>query len=169
MRHGASFRQPAILFTAWRITAAYMEIFNTFLNQLDDKVLSIGYFHQDGATSHISHAILAEIHPFSVTATFQRDFVATALARSEATWLFIVGMSERETLPKQTTNHRRFENKYHRRNPGSNSGRTGKDFPIYGTPGSILSGRKWWPLPAHVMMSSHSLHNEVNTLQISLQ
>jgi hypothetical protein len=29
--------------------------------------------------------------------------------------------------------------------------RTGKDFPKYGAPGSILSGSKWWPLPAHVM------------------
>jgi len=33
----------------------------------------------------------------------------------------------------------------------------------------ILSGRKWWPLPAQVMMSSHFLHNEINPLQISLQ
>ena len=45
----------------------------------------------------------------------------------------------------------------------------GKDFPKHGAPGSILSGRKWWPLPAHVMMSSHFLHNEVSPLQISLQ
>jgi hypothetical protein len=28
-----------------------------------------------------------------------------------------------------------------------------RTFPKYGAPGSILSGRKWWPLPAHVMMS----------------
>jgi len=35
-------------------------------------------------------------------------------------------------------------------------------------PGSIQSGRKWRPLPAHVMMS-HFLHNEVSPLQISLQ
>jgi len=39
---------------------------------------------------------------------------------------------------------------------------------IVGALGSILSGRKWWPLPAHVMMS-HFLHNEVSPLQISLQ
>ena len=45
----------------------------------------------------------------------------------------------------------------------------GKDFPKYGAPCSIPSGRKWWPLPAHVMMSSHFLHNEVSPLQISLQ
>jgi hypothetical protein len=33
----------------------------------------------------------------------------------------------------------------------------------------ILSGRKWWPLPAHVIISSNFLHNEVSPLQISLQ
>ena len=44
-----------------------------------------------------------------------------------------------------------------------------RTFPKYGAPGSIMSGRKWWPLPAHVMMSSHFLHNEISPLQISLQ
>jgi len=39
----------------------------------------------------------------------------------------------------------------------------------YGVPGSILSGRKWWPLSAHVMMFSYILHNEVSPIQISLQ
>jgi len=95
--------------------------------------------------------------------------LATVLTWSDAGWLFLMGISERESLPKQTTNHRRLESKRHWRNSGSDSGRTGKDFPKYGTPGSILSGRKWWPLPAHVMISSHFLHNEVNQLQISLQ
>jgi len=78
-------------------------------------------------------------------------------------------ISERESLPKQTTNHRRLESKHHRRNLGSDSERTGKYFPKYGAAGSILSGRKWWPLPAHVMISSHFLHNQVISLQISLQ
>ena len=41
-----------------------MEIFNTFVNQLDDEELSIGYFQQDGATSHTSHASMAEIQSF---------------------------------------------------------------------------------------------------------
>ena len=45
-------------------TAAYMEIFNTFVNQLDDEKLSIVYFQQDGATSHTSHASMAEIQSF---------------------------------------------------------------------------------------------------------
>ena len=51
-------------------------------------------------------------------------------------------------LPKQTTKHRRLESKHHRRNSGSDSRRTGKDFPKYSALGSILSGHKWWPLPA---------------------
>ena len=80
-----------------------------------------------------------------------------------------MGISERESLPKQTTKHRHFESKRHRRNSGSDSGRTGKDFPKYGVPGSILFGRKWWPLPAHVLMSSHFSHNERTPVQISLQ
>ena len=93
---------------------------------------------------------------------------ATALARSDAAWLFLVGISERDSLPKQTTNHRHLESKHHWRNSGSDSGHTGKDFPKYVAPGSILSGRNWWPLPAHVMMS-HFLHNELSPLQILLQ
>jgi hypothetical protein len=43
------------------------------------------------------------------------------------------------------------------------SERTGKDFPKYGTPGSIMSGSKWWPPQAHVMMLSHFSHNERTT------
>ena len=94
--------------------------------------------------------------------------LATALARSDDTWLFLTGISERKSLPKQTTNHRRLESKHRRRNSGSDCRRTGKDFPKHGAPVSILSGRKWWPLPAHFMMS-HFLNNEVSPLQISLQ
>jgi len=80
-----------------------------------------------------------------------------------------MGTSERESLPKQTTNHRRLESKHHQRYSDSDSGRTGKEFPKYGAPGSILSGRKWWPLRAHVMMLSHFSHEERTPVQISLQ
>jgi len=80
-----------------------------------------------------------------------------------------MGISERDSLPKQTTNHRRLVSKHHRKNSGNDSGRTGKDFPKYGAPGSIQSGRKWWPLPAHVMIWSHFSHNERIPVQISLQ
>ena len=45
-------------------TAAYMEIFNTFVSQLHDQELSAGYFQQDGATSQTSHASMAEIQSF---------------------------------------------------------------------------------------------------------
>jgi len=67
------------------------------------------------------------------------------------------------------SSHSIVESKHHRRNLGSDSGHTGKNFPKYGALGSILSGCKWWPLLAHVMMSSHFLHNEVSPPQISLQ
>ena len=53
-----------IFFDATITTAAYMEILNAFANQLDDEELSIGYFQQDGATSHTSHAIINEIQSF---------------------------------------------------------------------------------------------------------
>ena len=81
---------------------------------------------------------------------------------------FLWGYPKGRVYQNKTTNHRRLESKHHRRNSESDSRRTGKDFPKYGAPRSILSGRKLWPLPAHVMMS-HFLHNEVSTLQISLQ
>ena len=158
-----------IFFDATITTAAYMEIFNTFVNQLDD----------EGTLNWIFPAGWSDIPHFtrqhgrnSVLFRRPRHFegsLATALTRSDAAWLFLMGISERESLPKQTTNHRRLESKHHRRNSGSDSGRTGKDFPKYGAPGSILSGRKWWPLPAHVMMPSHFLHSEVSPLQILLQ
>ena len=54
----------SIFFDATITTVAYMEILNTFVNQLDDKELSIGYFQQDGATSHTSHASMAKIQFF---------------------------------------------------------------------------------------------------------
>ena len=63
-----------IFFDATITTAAYMEIFNTPVNQLDDEELSIGYFQQDGVTSHTSHAIRPKFSPFSVTTAFRRDF-----------------------------------------------------------------------------------------------
>ena len=53
-----------IFFDATITTAAYMQIFNTLVNQLDDEELSIGYFQQDGPTSHNSHASMAEIQSF---------------------------------------------------------------------------------------------------------
>ena len=63
-------------------TAAYMEIFNTFVNQLDDEELSVGYFQQDGATSRTSHASMAEIVLFRRPRHFEGT-LAIALARSD--------------------------------------------------------------------------------------
>jgi len=84
---------------------------------------------------------------FSVTLSFRRDFGH----RARPIWRHLIisyEICERESLPKQTMNHRCLESKHHRRNSGGDSGHTGKYFPKYGAPGSILSGHKWWPLPA---------------------
>jgi len=40
------------------------EVWDVVVNQLDGEELSIGYFQQDGATSHTSHASMAEIQSF---------------------------------------------------------------------------------------------------------
>ena len=60
-----------------------MEIFNTFVNQLDDEELSIGYSQQDGETSHTSR----QHGRNSILYRRPRHFegtLATALARSDA-------------------------------------------------------------------------------------
>ena len=61
-----------IFFDATITTAAYMEIFNTIVNQLDDEELSVGYFQQDEATSHTSHASVAEIQSFFSDRVFSK-------------------------------------------------------------------------------------------------
>jgi hypothetical protein len=81
--------------------------------------------------------------------------LATVLARSDAVWLFLMGISERESLPKQTTNHRRVESKHIRRHSGSDNGRTGKDFPKHGAPGSIVSGHF-----QHMLRCRHISHTK---------
>jgi len=40
------------------------EVWDIAVNQLDNEELSIGYFQQEGATSHTSHASMAEIQYF---------------------------------------------------------------------------------------------------------
>ena len=148
--------------TAWISSV----MFNTFVNQLDDEELNWIFPAGRSDIPHFTRQHGRNSVLFRRPLLFEGT-LATALARSDAAWLFLMGISERESLPKQTTTHRRLESKYRRRNSGSDSGRTGEDFPKYGAPGSVLSGRKWWPLPAHVMMSSRFSHNERTTVQIS--
>jgi len=75
------------------------------------------------------------------------------------------------SLVEETGNQGDFIGRAYRRSSKNVRGKDqlAKDFPKYGAPGSILSERKWWPLPAYVMMSSHSSHNERSPFQISLQ
>jgi hypothetical protein len=39
----------------------YIELFREFVNQLDDQELTLGYYQQDGATSHTSGVSMAEV------------------------------------------------------------------------------------------------------------
>ena len=158
-----------IFFDATITTAAYMEIFQHLCKRIGRwGTLSWIYPAEWSVIPHFTRQHGRNSVIFRRPRHFEGT-LATALARPDAARLFLMVISERESSPKQTTNHRRLESKHHRRNSGSDSGRACKDFPKYGAPGSILSGRKWWPLPAHVMMSSHFLHSEVSPLQISLQ
>jgi hypothetical protein len=42
----------------------YIELFREFANQLDDQELTLGYYQQDGATSHTSGMNMAEVESF---------------------------------------------------------------------------------------------------------
>ena len=61
-----------------------MEIFNNFVNELDDEELSVGYFQQDGATSHTSHANMAQNLVLFRRPRHFEGTLASALARSDA-------------------------------------------------------------------------------------
>ena len=54
--------------------SACMKIFNTFVNQLDDEELSIGYFSRMEQHPTLHTPACLKFSPFSVTASFRRDF-----------------------------------------------------------------------------------------------
>jgi hypothetical protein len=41
-----------------------MELIQEFVNQLDDQELTLGYYQQDGVTSHTSGMSMAEVESF---------------------------------------------------------------------------------------------------------
>ena len=83
------------------------------VNQLDDEELSIGYFQQDGATSHTSHASMAEIQSFSGDCVIVKGLWPPRSPDLTSPDYFFIGISEREILPKQTTNHRHLASKHY--------------------------------------------------------
>jgi len=157
-----------IFFNATFTTAAYMEIFNTFVNQLDDEELSVGYFQQDGATSHTSHASMAEIQSFFGDCIVSKGFWPPSspdlMPPDYFLWEYLKGrvyQNKPRTIDALKANiteeiqaltadvlARTLQNMACR--VQSCLGANGGHF-------------------QHVMMSSHFLHNEVSPLQISLQ
>jgi hypothetical protein len=53
-----------IFFDTTVTSAIYNEMFQDFVNQLDDEELSLGFYQQDGATCHTSAASMAEVESF---------------------------------------------------------------------------------------------------------
>jgi len=94
-----------ILFHETLNTARYLEIFNEFVDQLDDDELRNGYFQQDGATCHTSNESMSEIESF-----FDDWIILKALwpPRSPDLSLpdfFPVGRLKRKSLCQQATHH----------------------------------------------------------------
>jgi hypothetical protein len=54
-------------------TQVYVNIFDTFVNQLDDEELQRGFFQQDGATFNTSNDSIAEIESFLSTESSPKD------------------------------------------------------------------------------------------------
>jgi len=93
--------------------------------------------------------------PFLATASFRKDFGHRVRPISHRL-IISYGDIWKGEFTKQTANHWRFESKHHRKHSGSDSGRTGKDFPKYGAPGSILSGHF-----QHMLWCRHISHTTI--------
>ena len=79
------------------------------VNQLDNEELSIGYFQHDGATSHTSLASMAEIQSFFGDRVISKGLWPPRSPDLTPPDYFLWGYPKRESLPKQTANHRRLE------------------------------------------------------------
>ena len=124
---------------------------------------------QDGVTSHTSHVSMAEIQSFFGDRVISKGLGPLHLPDLTPPDYFLWGYLKGRVYQNKPQTIDALKANITERNSDSDSGRTGKDFPKYGELGSTLSGHKWWPLPAHVMMLSHFLHNEISLLQTSLQ
>ena len=153
--------EPLIFFDATVTTASYMEIFNTFVNQLDDEELSIGYFQQDGATSHTSHTSMAEIQSFFGDRIISKglwpprspdltlpDYFLWGYLKPRTIGALKASITEEIQAVTANVLARTYQNMAHRVQSCLDA--NGGHF-------------------QHVMMSSHFLHNEVSPLQILLQ
>ena len=101
----------------------------------------LDFFQQNGATSHTLHASIAEIQSFFGDRVISKGLWPTRSPDLTPPDYFLWGyLNWRVYRNKPRTIDDLKAN--HLRNSGSDSGRTGKDFPKYSAPGSILSRRK---------------------------
>jgi hypothetical protein len=57
----------------------YIELFQEFVNQLNDQELTLGYYEQDGATSHTSGMSMAEVESFFPDSNFTRSVASKVI------------------------------------------------------------------------------------------
>jgi hypothetical protein len=62
----------------------YIELFREFVNQLEDQVLTLGYYQQDRATIHTSGTSMAEVKSFFPDSNFMRT-LASKVTRFDPT------------------------------------------------------------------------------------
>ena len=140
-----------------------------FVNQLGDKEFSIGYFQQDGATSRTSHASMAKIQSFFGDRVILKRLWPPHSPDLTPSDYFLWGYLKGRVYQNKPRTTDALKANITEEIQAVTADILARTFQKYGALFSILSGRKLWPLPAHGMMSSHFLHNEVSSLQISLQ
>ena len=86
-------------------TDVYLQIFNEFVNQLTDDVLTTGYYQQDSATCHTSNASMREIENFLKPKLSQKN-LATQISRSDAYRLLPLGPIEGQNVKIYTPHNR---------------------------------------------------------------
>jgi hypothetical protein len=89
-----------------------MEIFNEFVNQLDDEEISTGYFQQDGATCHTSYASIAEIASFFDDRVISKGLWPPRSPDLTPLHFFLWGMLKGESVPHQATDSHGTERKH---------------------------------------------------------
>ena len=91
-------------------TARCQEIFNEFVDQLDDDELRNGYFQQDGATCHASNESMTEIESFFWWPDYFESHMAAKISwLKSAQFFFLWGRLKRKSLCQQLENNTRRE------------------------------------------------------------
>ena len=151
----------------WTIRNSQLDISSTMEYPIQSS--SSSSFQQDGATSHTSHAIMAEIQSFFGDRVISKGLCPPRSPDLTPPDCSLRGLMEGTVCHNKPRNTDALKANITEEIQTVTADVLARTFPKYGAQGSILSVRKLWPLPARVMVSSHFLHKEACPLQISLQ